>query len=952
MAVGDPVYGGAWRTYDWTTPTAEYPYTPSSGVKVEILLAGVWTDITGDVMTRDGTSNPITTTRGQQDWASQPQPKTCTFLLNNALGKYTPGNPLSPYYGQLGRNTQLRVSVPKSTGTAYRFWGEVSSWPVTWDTTGSHVWVQVTASGPLRRTQRSNQPVQSIWAHDTLAGTGLNIPVAYWTCEDGAQAGSVASAIGGPAMRVVGTPTFASYDDLLLSGPLPVMNDGTFAGTVPTYTTTGETQVSWVMMVPAGTTDKTTLMKIKCSGTGAEWWILYGTGGGLIVRVYDSSGTLIQDFGVNAVGLDGLPCAMSFQLKQNGANITWTVQLTEYLNNSTSALIATFGGTQNSRTVGRVTSISVNPNRNATGAVFGHITVLRNIVSTFPSFNSQLLYIKEIVSQRLQRICDNRGIDFTNLFIGSGDQMGRQHNQQSFSDLLDECTTLDTGILGEATDFFGLYFIPREALGSSAVPTLTLDYAANQLSGDVPVPVQDDQNTLNDATVTRLDGSTGRVTDDTSSMSTLDPPDGVGRYDQQYTINSYTDQRATDQAGWLVRLGTIDEFRYPNITVNLARAPFTGSAALRDAALAVQPGYAITLTNMPAGAAGWMPDATVRLLVLGLTETITQFEHTITFNTISATGYRTAIVAPASGDTPPDRVDTDGTTLTTAAASGDTVLYAGTQAGSAVWVDSVDSPADFPLDVLVGGERCTVSALRGAVRDTFDRSASSGFGTADSGQAWSVATGTAANFSCNGSMAVIALPTLNAQQTASLAKTSGWNNNDVNVLVIPSAVATGASLVGYVYGRFANSSNAYYVRVEFQAGGGIQVTLRKTVAGTSTVLDTYTTNYSTVANRAYGVRFQVVGSTVQAKFWDSAVDDEPWTWQLQATDTDLATGAGLALAATANTGNTNTSPNIKFNTLRDWQPQAFTVTRSVNGIVKAQAAGTDLALADPAFIAL
>lgn len=83
-----------------------FPQTPLE-VLIELFVSGTWTDITPDVYTRDG----IRISRGRSDYGQRTDPGTCTLTLNNRLGRYSPRNPLSPYYGLIGRNTPLRVSV-------------------------------------------------------------------------------------------------------------------------------------------------------------------------------------------------------------------------------------------------------------------------------------------------------------------------------------------------------------------------------------------------------------------------------------------------------------------------------------------------------------------------------------------------------------------------------------------------------------------------------------------------------------------------------------------------------------------------------------------------------------------------------------------------------------------------------------------------------------------------
>lgn len=82
-------------------------------IQVDLMLDGVWTDVTGDVYSR----GEIVITRGRSDEAQSVNPGRCAFQLNNRDGKYSPRNPLSPLYGKIGPGTPMRVSV--NAGTPY-----------------------------------------------------------------------------------------------------------------------------------------------------------------------------------------------------------------------------------------------------------------------------------------------------------------------------------------------------------------------------------------------------------------------------------------------------------------------------------------------------------------------------------------------------------------------------------------------------------------------------------------------------------------------------------------------------------------------------------------------------------------------------------------------------------------------------------------------------------------
>jgi hypothetical protein len=96
-----------------TTAKSPAPF-PGSPLDLEcsLNLAGTWTDVTTYAYQRAGDSPPITITRGRPDESSQANPSTCAWEWNNRDGRFSPRNPLSPYYGLLGRNTPVRWSVP------------------------------------------------------------------------------------------------------------------------------------------------------------------------------------------------------------------------------------------------------------------------------------------------------------------------------------------------------------------------------------------------------------------------------------------------------------------------------------------------------------------------------------------------------------------------------------------------------------------------------------------------------------------------------------------------------------------------------------------------------------------------------------------------------------------------------------------------------------------------
>jgi hypothetical protein len=93
-------------TWDSTLVTwSDVSVSPSP--RVEMFLNSAWTDITPYVYYRD----MIEITRGQSGEGAQTETSSCRMTLNNRDGRFSPRNPEGAYYGQLGRNTPIRVSI-------------------------------------------------------------------------------------------------------------------------------------------------------------------------------------------------------------------------------------------------------------------------------------------------------------------------------------------------------------------------------------------------------------------------------------------------------------------------------------------------------------------------------------------------------------------------------------------------------------------------------------------------------------------------------------------------------------------------------------------------------------------------------------------------------------------------------------------------------------------------
>lgn len=92
----------------------------------ELYVGSGWTDVTSDVLYDNG----INITRGRQDESPSLTPSNCSFTLKNFTGNYSPRNPAGAYYGTLGRNTSMRLSMilaaDSFTRTVSSGWGSTT----------------------------------------------------------------------------------------------------------------------------------------------------------------------------------------------------------------------------------------------------------------------------------------------------------------------------------------------------------------------------------------------------------------------------------------------------------------------------------------------------------------------------------------------------------------------------------------------------------------------------------------------------------------------------------------------------------------------------------------------------------------------------------------------------------------------------------------------------------
>lgn len=679
-----------------------------------------WVDITPDVRAEPG----LTVRRGVRRPGHHADHTTLRLRVDNGAGRYSRHDPASDLHPHLGRNTPIRVSAGRVDGPLVgRFTGAVSSWSRGWSTTGADRWVELECAGLLRRWGQGASPSWSAVRHAIEATN----PVAYWPLEDGELAESAGAAVStAPPMTVTGEVEFrplesrrirstngsyytlpwavAALADLAAGGSLSaqvpaeataatgaakahtvhVIWQPLLANSLPDvdyvlleWTTQGGTLTRWQMRITA---IPTRTQWVAIDANGAEW---------VVAEMGGASGSL-QELSICLSEVNGI------------------VYLAVYDKWPDPVYSGTVAGT-----LGGVTSVSVNPSGATSDSIFpvGHVAVWASgPPPVLPAWSVRDPYgvsvgahltghYREDAADRIVRAAAAAGVtvDVSDASDAHPTRMGVQQVGTA-AEVIAAAIEVDGGMLVESRDSAHLLYRRRTSLYNQT--PLTLDYSAGLLVPPV-TPVDDDDLVRNDITIQRRDGGSARAIQTTGPLAAL-PPNGVGVYQDERTLLLMSDGQLADHAGWTLHLGTVDEPRVPQITVQLDASGWQADPDLLDAALAVDAGDVLDVVGLPDWLAADLPR--LRLLVTGSTETITEQEWRITWEGEPATPWD---VATVDG---PQRVAADGSTIAAVGADTLALTLISTAANGAWTID----PTDFPMDLRIGGgERVTATGITG-----------------------------------------------------------------------------------------------------------------------------------------------------------------------------------------------------------------------------------------------
>lgn len=606
-------------------------------------------------------------------------------------------------------NTNVPVTVSHDDWELrlVRHTGELTSLQPSWDASHRIKKARIKCADI---TQRLGRPQRATLSSAPRRYVPTTAPLAYWPCDDAELADAVRPLVGTSPIRM--SLLSGSLGANISTAPLaPWLGTGvtTRAGASMICPVDGSPASSWcaeLSFLPDQTGTSTVAAPFVVTTDGSIWSVYVDMVASTISMKLNPSGGAQVTLGTTAA-LSALTTGRSHYLRwvtaDAGGSINWFIYLdgTLVMSSNRAAMTNT-----------AMTQIRLYSEGQAT--VFGHVAAHVGFGPTLADGAAAAVgYAGERALTRVLRLCGEEGMGRLIDYWGPESAtraMGPQH-PLPFLDLLQECADADGGVLFAPRYTAGLAWRGRRAMCAQPA-AVTLSYAGGHVAREL-APSADDRPTANLVRAERKDGGFVIVEQVTGPMNTQDPgttPDAVGRVPAEATptpASLESDAQLGDLAGWVRALGTTPELRYPRVTVNM-RAPelLVGAdpTLIPRALMQLHPvGDRLLVTGL--GAADIYRD--LDQMVRGMTERFsTVFGHQITMNTAPYEKWRAGVYG-ASGS----RYAGATTTLDAILAAGVTGARNVTVTAGPVWTTAVGA---YPLNVVIGGERCTVSGVTGA----------------------------------------------------------------------------------------------------------------------------------------------------------------------------------------------------------------------------------------------
>lgn len=530
------------------------------------------------------------------------------------------------------------------------------------------------------------------------------MPIAYWPMEDGARATQISSGLpGGAPLSVVGSPNFGADSSYPSSAPLLQLNDAELTGTVPDYDDVNQSfTLTFCLTMPSSDEAATgqDLIQFYASGTGYSYDLQYtATGNGsLKLLVFGTAGgAALFDSGNIDLGLRGNRKEVTLFLRQVGGAVTYNLFVR--------SLDGTGGGVGPSTvtgvtTLGKILQVRVNPGGGYDNVTCGHLTVVPDVWEFLATFADFLGWSDEPAIRRLLRLCLEESIPFT--YRSDWDIVTTNLGPQKVSKIIDlfkQVPESDGGFLYGAKGGMSLEYCTRGAL-TNQLAAATFSVSSGQVLPPFR-PKVDYSAAKNLVTVERIDGTESVAELDSGPMSTQDPPVGIGVRDRKYSISLGSDAQTIDHANYRLGLGTVDQYRVPELRVTSA-----GSGRISvERLLSIDIGRRVDITDMDAAKNIY---DTLPQLVTGYTLRLgDRFVPEMTMNCVPYAPFQVLALTDDAYAVPQAADTVIGSTLTT------------TQTGSLTLVSTsgfypwTTLSTDFPQNIFIDGELVTISGVTG-----------------------------------------------------------------------------------------------------------------------------------------------------------------------------------------------------------------------------------------------
>lgn len=611
--------------------------------------------------------------------------------------------------------------------------GEVSEWPQTQDTTARDQTVRITIEGPRGRLAAAKTIARSALYQQVLItyyGGFSPIPDAYFPLEDSAQTvtNTIRSAVGGnsnlrfevqpaPANTTVGTVSWGAETTLPGTKQAPTVKGGgaLFATILPP---TSATDWGFAFAAKLNYADGFLMSASSSPDAGADpmYW-----------RIRMSPGSTVVEVDLLRTGAVVTPM-MTYDLGSKEAVEGWHTFILEASDIGADVAYLLFVDgvqedtyTDTGGTLQGVAYINLGTVDNATGGIsYAHLVVWGDLilsVSTEGYHNAAVGVPGEWPTYRAKRLATEYGYAYDWIGFGGvtgfgpsaslpgdGKPMGAQR-VANLLDLFNDCEKLDGGVLYEQRSS-GFQFRTLASM-SGRSSWITFDVATSKhLSGLQPVP--DNRELCNRFTARRADGGEYIYSLDTGPMSTLPPNEGgVGVVDRSDTFNAVDESALPDLARHRVARGTIQQERYPSVTVELHRPAVYETAGLLSLLHDLDIGDQVTLS----GLTSWRVYDDRDVLVIGINGQLDQFRHTKNLATVPAELTRVLrLSASVATSTEASRLGSGYTTLAEDLTTTETDVTIEVETNRAFWVNSTSHSNRFPFDVICGGEVMRVTA--------------------------------------------------------------------------------------------------------------------------------------------------------------------------------------------------------------------------------------------------